>query len=183
MEAMKYLKKRKEDKNLFDEMPIEDYLDKEDVFLYKDGTYTDFFQINAKDLITSDTDEIEMDCFKWAKFFKTYASDIKIIALKYPCNTQKQQRYWNKKIEYNKNPVFKEMLIKKRDELIWREKHTATREFYLQVFTETLDEIKEARDYIDATLVLGQHGLVKIINKEKKVKVWFKLNNKNSMLF
>ena len=64
-----------------------------------------------KDLVNSDVDEIEMDCFRWAKFYKTYGNDCTVIAMKFPCETGQQQAYWKKRLRENGNPEYAPMLI------------------------------------------------------------------------
>ena len=72
-------------------IPTARYDEKLHCFHQENGIYTDLYQIVSKDLVNGDPDEIEMDCFTWAKFYKTYGMDVEIISLMYPCNTTKQQ--------------------------------------------------------------------------------------------
>ncbi|MEF9839446.1 MAG: hypothetical protein RR869_08730 [Lachnospiraceae bacterium] len=175
--------KKKEDKNIVELLPIERYDHELDCFVYNDGSLMNLYQINSKDLVSSNVDDIEMDCFKWAKFHKTYGMDIQILTMKYPCNTQKQQEFWQKKMETNRNPVFVPMLKNSLNELVFREKNTTSREFYLQVFFSKPEERKEGIDALQSTLEIGRYGLIRELTKEKKLQVLFKLNNKNSLIF
>lgn len=84
------MNKKKLEKDIEDLIPIADYDEELDCFVNQDGTYMNLYQINSKDLVSSDVDDIEMDCFKWAKFHKTYYSDVQILTMKFPSNTQKQ---------------------------------------------------------------------------------------------
>ena len=146
------------------------------------------YQIISKDLINSDADEIEMDCFQWAKFYKTYWRDMEIVSMMFPCNTSKQQEYWKERLRQNQNPLFTDMLNRNIEELIFREKHTNRKEFYLFLFAESKAELAEMEHLINSTLGLAKirqakMGLVKEIPEEKKLQILFKLANKNSKIF
>ena len=80
------------------EFPISGYDRETSSFQLPDGDYLQMYQIISKDLINSDADEIEMDCFQWAKFYKTYWRDMEIVSLMFPCNTSKQQEYWKERL-------------------------------------------------------------------------------------
>ena len=105
-------------------IPTARYDEKLHCFHQENGIYTDLYQIVSKDLVNGDPDEIEMDCFTWAKFYKTYGMDVEIISLMYPCNTTKQQEYWKHIAEKNQNPDFEPMIRKKISELEYRERYT-----------------------------------------------------------
>lgn len=57
-------------------IPTARYDEKLHCFHQENGIYTDLYQIVSKDLVNGDPDEIEMDCFTWAKFYKTYGMDM-----------------------------------------------------------------------------------------------------------
>lgn len=174
--------KKVKDADIADLLSIDDYIPNKDCFLRKDGTFLDMYQINTKDLTTSNVDDITMDCFKWTKFYRLYAPDIKFVFMKFPCNTSRQQQYWESRIERNKNPLFKDMLKQKYDELVYRAKHASSMEFYMFLFVEP-EKLDEARAQVNSTLQIGQHGLVKGISRQKKEKILFKLANKCSLIF
>lgn len=177
------LRKKEKEKDIKEEIPVDRYDDDLECFVYPDGSLMNFYQINTKDLVSSNVDDIEMDCFKWAKFYKTYGEDIQLVSLKFPCNTQRQQEYWQRKLSNNRNPVFTPLLQTSLNELIYREKHTTSREFYLQVWDKNEEEMQEHRAVIQSTLEIGRFGLITEIPKEKKIQALFKLNNKNSLIF
>lgn len=75
------------------------------------------------------------------------------------------------------------MLQTSLDELIYQEKHTTSREFYLQVFWENKDAVREGLQTLNSVLEIGIYGLIRKIPLEKRTKVLFQLNNKNSLIF
>lgn len=175
--------KEKEIRHIREDIPITGYDEKIHCFLYEDGGCLDIYQIRAKDLVNSDVDEIEMDCFKWAKFYKTYGLDVEIVTLMFPCDTGSQRKYWRKRLEGNRNPEFKGMIERKIQELEWREKHTATKEFYLFFFFKTREEVPETIKMIESIMETGSLGLIQELPREKKELILFKLANKNSLIF
>lgn len=175
--------KKKEISHIKEDIPITGYDEESGCILYGDGSCMNMLQVYSKDLINSDADEIEMDCFKWAKFYKIYGKDVEIISLMFPCDTKTPQQYWKKKLKHNLNPEFRDMIERKIQELEWREKHTATKEFYLVLFFDSKTEVKEAMKLVENTLGTGSLGLVREMDREKKELILFKLANKNSLIF
>lgn len=180
--------KRKKEKELeirdiIEDLPITGYDEKEECFGLVDGSLLDLYQIAPKDLVNSDVDEIEMDCFRWAKFYKTYGNDCTVISMKFPCETGQQQAYWKKRLRENLNPEYAPMLKRKIEELEWREKNIYTQEFFLMFFYESEEEKQELEKVIASTLEIGGLGLVEKISRKKKEQIVFKLANKNSLIF
>ena len=108
--------KKKEKQEVLDireDIPIRRYDKQKKCFQRENGSYSNLYQIIPRDLVNSDVDEIEMDCFKWAKFLKIYGLDIEIISMMFPCNTHTQQEYWKKRMRNNTNPLYHEMIKRK----------------------------------------------------------------------
>lgn len=56
-------------------------------YVCKDNTLIDFVQIVAKDLINAADDDVNYDCMKFAKLYKLYAPDLKIVCVNFPVDT------------------------------------------------------------------------------------------------
>lgn len=166
-----------------EDIPIVGYDTDIGCFLYQDGQLMDMYHICSKDMDNSDQSDIEMDCFKWAKFYKTYGKDIKIITLMFPCDTKEQQNYWKRRQEMNKNPEYVDMINRKLEELVWREKNTSTKEFYLMCFFDSIEDAKDSKKKINAIMGIGNMGLLEEMAFKKKELVLFKLANKTSLIF
>lgn len=80
-------------KSITDIIPIREYDTENGCYRMKDGKYMDLVQINSKDLVNSSADEVEYDCLKFAKLYRLYEDDIKLIVMNFPCDTKKQQAY------------------------------------------------------------------------------------------
>ncbi len=163
-------------------IPLVDF-DADKGFYYTGDGCLDLIQITSKDLINSSSDEVEYDCLKFAKLYKTYESDLKIIALNFPCNTDRQQEYLNYKMQHTANAVYQSYLQRCIDELVWIGKHDTTREYFFMVFAKTPEELEKNLLTLQSVLGLGKSGLLKKISLEKKQQIFFKLANKCSVIF
>lgn len=183
--------KKKEIRNIKENLPALSYDESKQCFIYEDGTYMDIYLIQAKDLVNGDPDEIEMDCFTWAKFYKTYGWDVEIVSMMFPCDTSKQQTYWKKKLETNENPIWEQMIKRKIQELEYRERHTVKKEFFLLIFFKSEEELSAGRKTIDSTLGIrsidktgtSAFEMVSEISEKKKRQILFKFCNKNSSIW
>lgn len=161
-------------------IPIKAYDVDEDAYILDNG-YMDILMIRSKDLTSANEDEVEYDCLKFAKLYKVYGDDLKLISMNFPCNTLKQQEYFRAKMEKAGNEVFKAWCKKKLDELVYLEK-TTSREFYLMFFSKNLEEHKKNLATIFSTLGSGRDGLIGRIDADKKHMILYKLNNKNALV-
>ncbi len=142
----------------------------------------DIVQITSKDLVNSSDDEVEFDCLKFAKFYKTYADDLKIITMNFPCKTEMQQQYLEYKMQQTKNEIHQKFLQKYIDELAWLSKHDTTREYFYMIFGRNRDDMEKNIRTLRSTLGSGKTGLVQFIPAEKKHQILFRLNNKCNLI-
>ncbi len=138
--------------------------------------------MTTKDLVNASADEVEYDCLKFAKMYKLYADDLKVIALNFPCDTKKQQEHIRRKMKKTTNPLYLEALKADLRELSWLEKHNTTREFYFMIFADSLENLEKNRRTIKANLSTGRDGLVDDIPDEKKEQIMTRMNNKNLLM-
>ena len=151
------------------------------LFCMSDGSYMDIFRIVTKDLISAAESEIELDMLQWEKFYKMYAADCKIIGINFPTDTKRQQQYYQHKINTADNPLFKEVLQTKYEELVDVNLYYTDREYYLMIFCPSYEKYLETVNII--TVTLKNVGLVQEISKEKKVGILTKLCNKSTSVY
>lgn len=149
---------------------------------YENGGFMDLIQINSKDLVNSSADEVEYDCMKFAKEYKLEEADLKLIVLNFPCDTKRQQAYYEIKLEQTKNAVYKNFLQKKLDELIWLGKNDTTREFYFMLFAKSHTDLEKQITTLKTVLHTGRDGLLIELTDEKKHQIIYRLNNKGDSL-
>lgn len=158
------------------------YDDKLKCFIKKDKTYMDIIQINTKDLVSASNDDIEYDIMRYIKLYKMYADDIKIVAMNFPCRTAKQQEYFRHKIQTTSNEIYKKFLQRSLDELVWIEKNDMVREYYYMIFGKKESDIKKNRDLMFNVLGKGRNELLSEIDKNKKIQILERMNNKCFLL-
>ena len=180
-EGYQMKKGKKVKKSILEKIDVAEYLE-EGYYRMKDGTYMNLVQINSKDLINSSADEVEYDCMKFAKLYKLFENDLKLVVLNFPCDTKEQQAYLQRKINATNNQMYRKFLQQKYDELVWLAKNNTTREYYYMVYAKTQEEMQKEMLTLKSTLHLGNDGLLLEISEEKKHKILYRLYNKNSLV-
>lgn len=179
-EGYQMKKGKKVKKSILEKIDVAEYME-EGYYRMKDGTYMNLVQINSKDLINSSADEVEYDCMKFAKLYKLFENDLKLVVLNFPCDTKEQQAYLQRKINATNNQMYRKFLQQKYDELVWLAKNNTTREYYYMVYAKTQEEMQKEMLTLKSTLHLGNDGLLLEIPEEKKHKILYRLYNKNSL--
>ena len=141
------------------------YDDKLKCFIMKDKSYMDIIQINTKDLVSASEDDIEYDIMRYIKLYKMYADDMKIVAMNFPCRTGKQQEYFRHKLQNISN-----------------EKNDMVREYYYMIFGKKDTDIKKNRDLMFNVLGKGRSELLSEMDKNKKIQILERMNNKCFLL-
>ena len=150
-------------------------------FRLKNGDILDILQIRCKDLMNILESDLNFDIFTFSKFFKTFGSDIKIIGMNFPVDIVPQKEYLDYKMEKTANTIYRERLQEKRNELKQLAEGCTYREYYLMFFSSSLEDYYNNLNLIQKSL--GSHELVISIPAEKKARILFKLNNKNTSLY
>ena len=161
-------------------LPIQDMTEEGSFHLQGEMGYMDVMQLQSKDIYSPSTQETEYDIMKMAKFFQSYAPDIKIVSMNFPVNMKKQLDAINYKIAQNKAPLYERFLIRKREELQFLETYRTNREFYLFIYATSLKQLAEYRN--NCRRYLGRVAPTMELTDEKKLDLLYKLYNQNSKL-
>ncbi|MEG1482897.1 MAG: hypothetical protein RSA57_03770 [Cetobacterium sp.] len=158
------------------ELSVFSDVDEDDVFVTSNGYY-DIFQIETKDIYSFSEQEMKISIYSFVSFLRNYVDDFKIISMRFPVNTSKQQEYLYKKIKETDNEIYIRFLQEKLTQLSFLEGHRSNREFFIVVFG------KENKEMIN-NLLRNQNRAMsfKELSLEKKLKILFKLNNLNTKL-
>ena len=143
--------------------------------------YANLMEILTKDIINAAPDEIDYDIAKITKFNKLEYEPYKIIAMNFPCSTNGQQGYVQRKISRTNNVHFQEFLQDSLKELEWIQKQKTKREFYLMYFSDSLDGIKK----LDADMKIAVNKseiLFEDMTFEKKLQVFYRINNPSTIM-
>jgi len=158
-------------------IPLKEYDEDRDFYVYRDGSIMNIFQFVCKDLTTTNAQDIEMDIIHLTKHFRLYSDDTAIISTNIPVDCKSQIDYLTRKIEHCKNDIQKKILIKKRNEQVWLEKNRLNKEFYYMIFASSAERYDENHKILLSTL--HQHRLIRVLDLESKNLVLYKLMNKN----
>ncbi|ELK46176.1 hypothetical protein [Halobacillus sp. BAB-2008] len=161
-------------------LPIQDMTEEGSFHLQGEMGYMDVMQLQSKDIYSPSTQETEYDIMKMAKFFQSYAPDIKIVSMNFPVNMKKQLDAINYKIAQNKAPLYERFLIRKREELQFLEAYRTNREFYLFIYATSLKQLAEYRN--NCRRYLGRVAPIMELTDEKKLDLLYKFYNQNSKL-
>lgn len=149
-------------------------------FEMRTGEYLNIYKIVCKDLLNCSDDEISTEILTLEKFFKTVSSDIKIVGMNLPTNTQLQQEYFRYKIDKTKNPIYQKYLRQKLEALENIEQSSTERQYYLFTFAKSLELDNDLNGKVRATL--GTRNLVEPLNQRQKEIVLYKYNNPGSLI-
>lgn len=163
-------------------VPLVQYIDEQGCFKKNNGVFVDLIQIVSKNILNISEYQVEFDIMKYAKFYKMYPDSIKIFAMNFPYSTKQQQMYLQRKIAVCKNFNYKSRLELKLEELKNLDKTMTTREFYIEFFSDSLENHKKNKNSIKRILSAGNINMVQEISKEKKEMIFFKLNNMCTMI-
>ncbi len=171
------------DKTMDELIPIADYDNELDCYVYKDGTLLmDMMQFKAQNLADLSNDEREYMNLKFSRWYKKYAPDIKLIMMNFPSDMSQQKIYWEKKVNDKKNEIFKSWQKKKLSELDWIEKNRTSREFYFMFWGENREDFLRNRERHIESLGTGPLGYIDYIDSNKKDNILYKYNNMCSIV-
>ncbi|MBS6502190.1 MAG: hypothetical protein KH415_11270 [Clostridium sp.] len=165
-------------KSTKDELDFLD-IDNDDSIAMK-NRYIDIFQIDTKDIYSLSDEEVKMHIYNFIGFLRNYNYDFKIISMKFPVNTVKQQEHIRRKIKACNNSIYIRSLEEELKRLIEFENNEFDKEFYIMIFATEKDDKKE----VLRCLFRSQNIAIRLIRMdlEKKLKILFKINNTNTKL-
>lgn len=160
-------------------LPIKEYNKRLRCFVMQDGSFFDIIQIQCRDLNSVGLVEVLNDNKAFVRLLRMYANDLKIVGMNFPIDSSVQQQYFKKVIKRTENPEYLKELRTQMEILSLIENHFEN-QFYFFGFWETEEEMRKQRDSIFS--LLEQRQLVEEISQEKKEKILYKFNNKNTSL-
>lgn len=178
-EIKKDIKKenKKIQKNILDLLPLEDINDNDTI--RTNYGIIEFYQIPSFDISSMNIYEAKGGILAFTKLLKMYKDNLKIIAMNFPTNTQVQKDFIKRKINSCDNEIRREWLEKEYRRFEAIEVLRSDREYYCMIFS---DDKKDFENKKDLVLRCSKNlGLIKI-DREKKLKIMYKLNNMNSKI-
>ena len=176
---MKEKKKKKEQRprDNKDILPIRFYDERVKAFVLSDGSYLDLVELMSADLSNMSDDEVEFLMLRLERFLKTYADDVKLIAMNFPTDASRQLRAQRRTLERTNNPIHKYYVKRSIDETQRAASGTDVREYYFMIFSKT---IEEHENHLKQLSVFGDG--IRPLKLSKKAQIIYRLYNQNSYL-
>lgn len=165
--------------SIWDLVKIWSYDSQNDCFISQSKKLVGILQIRTKDLMNTSEDQLEYDVLKMTKLYKTTKCDLKIVSLNLPCNTTRQREYLLRVIDRTRNPLCLDKLEKKLNELEYIEKNNTNHEYFLMFFCDDPEDFIKTKLRIIQTVKQGKLDGIFEISLEKRIKVLYKMANKN----
>ncbi|MBU3174415.1 hypothetical protein [Clostridium estertheticum] len=156
------------------------FLDIKNDYIIQKDEVMDIIEIEGKDIFSLTNSELERDINIFNTFYKTVKIDIKLIAMNFPVNAQKQKDYLDYKISKTDNKIYKVFLMDKKNEIEYLEKNRTNKEYYLFLFAPNVEILKSVRNTVNRTISNALN--TKNLTIEKKKLILYKLNNKNAKI-
>ncbi len=169
-------------KNTLDIIPIRNYNDDLEAFELENFKYLDMVEFVAKDRNNLPDDEVDYDIASLIKFLKIYSPDIKFLILNFFINTLEQRENKHNKLSRTVDPIRKKWLEREIRELEIIEDNVVRTEYFVLIFGDKKEEFLKNKEDLIKNGALGQTGFFKEIDKTKKIKIYQKLGNMNTLV-
>lgn len=147
-----------------------------DGFEYENNMgFFNVFKLGSFDYYSYDDTEVMEHIYLWDKFYRTFANDIKLIAINMPVNMLSNIKFYLHKYSRTNNPLYRKQIAEYvrefRDDLRDRE----VKDFYLYIYAETYDELMKINARVEAGLC--SEGLAFSIDAQQKINMYRKFSN------
>lgn len=145
----------------------------------KEG-FMDILQITSKDLRSLNESDLQVILLADTRFYRSYSTNSKVMALNFPANTEKQKRYWERKKANTTDGLKLRFIERKLFELSFLEKERTNREFFLFIYGQTIHSLEDEKNQV--IRAMRQSFPLQELSIDKKQDVLFMLNNQNTKL-
>lgn len=156
------------------------FLDIKNDYIIQKDEVMDIIEIEGKDILSLTVNELERDINIFHTFYKTVKIDIKLVAMNFPVNAQKQKDYIDYKTSKTNNQIYKVFLKDKKNELEYLEKNRTNKEYYLFLFAPNKEILNAVKNTVKRTISNALN--TRNLTIEKKKLILYKLNNKNAKI-
>ena len=174
-EKKKIRRAESEIRSILEAYPIRDYIEHRPgagYFLLSDGSIMDLFQIRGHSYLNASDDEVDDMVNTQTLFLRRYTDDMKLIAMNYPTNTKRQQKFLVKKLVSAPDSTYDHIIRSKLAVLQYLEQHTTSRQAFLMVFAKDHHRYEILCDLLPRSCMN-----VQVISQEKKEHILWQLNN------
>lgn len=148
--------------------------------LTADENIVDIFQLLPRNIRVQNPDEQDISIYNYALFLRGYSSEMKIITMNYPAQTNGQIRYLQSVLERTDNEQYRYFLNQKIEELELISDTVADREYYIMIFAE--NESTYHKNVTDLNNLLSRVMNVSPISTDKKIQILRRLGSVDSRI-
>lgn len=180
----KLFNKNKNEKKLpaqttLDIMPVKGLVGRENFIRLENG-FTDIFELQGYNLAGASDAEIWGVIKQYENLVKLYVMPMKVLTLYTPLDTKKQQDYYLRQAKQATNPTHRDILMNNYYEMQFFEQNNYNKEFYIQIFADTVQELRENRQ--DFMQYKGTLNIAEVPLKKKRA-IFFRLNNPTTTVY
>lgn len=166
-------------KTTFDLVPYREIVGAGNYIRLEEG-FLDILELEGYNLGGMSDSEIREIIYYYESLVKLYVLPIKVVTIYTPLDTSRQQRYYLNLAAKTTNPEHKYLLHRAYTEMKWFGENNYNKEFYVFLYADTVEELREARqDFIRYSGNLHFHD----VTYKKKRDLFFRLNNPTSAIF
>lgn len=162
-------------------LPVRSYDTALSCFVMKDKSCMDLYRVICSDFSSISEDDLEYRNLQMERFYRTCKCDMKLVCLNMPENCAQQKQFLLEKQNTCRNPVHREELGIKYQELEWLEKNRQQKEYYLMVFAQNAEQMREAKGNVQQGLISPR--LMAGMERQEKIQAVTKLMNQEQKLF
>lgn len=160
---------------------IRQYDMKNSCFKLQGGRCMDLVRVICTDFQSIREVDLEYENLKMEQFYSRYPSDIKLVCVNMPERCTEQLAFVSHKLENCQHEWKRKALRARRMELEWLEKNRQRKEYYLFLYTDSPEQLSDARG--GAIARLEDARLVMSITRQEKIEVLTKMMNPEQTFF
>jgi len=161
-------------------LPIRHYDQELDCFMLEDGSCMDILQIIPRDVNNLSNDELQREVYSLIRSYKTIGSDIKIVSMNFPLNTEKQRDILKQHYDKAEDEVRRKWISRQIEELKTVDANIHTSNFYLFYFGNNKDDFLRNRENIDKYMCSGFDKIAEHVSMHQRVQILIKICNMNN---
>lgn len=172
---------KKESASMSELLGILSYSERDTCFHLEGGGCLDIVRVICSDFQAIRDIDLEYENLKLQQFYSRYPADLKLICVSMPERCTEQIQYVTHKLESCQETVRRNELVARKKELQWLEKNRQRKEYYFFLYTESPEQLADARG--GAVGRLEDARLILTISRQEKIDVLTKILNPEQAFF
>ena len=172
---------KKESASMSELLGILSYSERDTCFQLEGWGCLDIVRVICSDFQAIRDIDLEYENLKLQQFYSRYPADLKLVCVSMPERCTEQIQYVTHKLESCQETVRRNELVARKKELQWLEKNRQRKEYYFFLYTESPEQLADARG--GAVGRLEDARLILTISRQEKIDVLTKILNPEQAFF